>query len=67
MTDLQKKIKAAFDLVKKIPVTGDDVDRMAAARVLLNDAFRMAGAVEKEQTPREAERLEPTEEVKTDG
>lgn len=67
MTDLQKKIKAAFDLVKKIPVTEDDVDRMAAARVLLNDAFRMAGAVEKEQTPREAERLESPEEVKTDG
>lgn len=50
MTDLQKKIKAAFELLRKIPVVDEDVDRMAAARAILNDAFRMAGVTEEEKT-----------------
>lgn len=42
MTDLQKELDQAFALVSAIPVSGDGVELMAAAREHLRKAFKLA-------------------------
>lgn len=43
MKELQEKLSKAFNLLSAIPVTGDHVEIMAAARELLREAHKMAG------------------------
>ena len=43
MNDIQKKIQEAHRLISAIAVGGDAVDVMAAARIQLKEAFKMAG------------------------
>lgn len=43
MTDLQKEIEKAFQVISAIPVSGDMVEVMALAREHLRKAFDMAG------------------------
>lgn len=43
MTELQKEIDQAFNLVSAITVSGDGVDVMAAVRARLRAAYSMAG------------------------
>ena len=43
MNDIQKQIKEALRLISIIPVSGDAVDVMAAARINLKAAFDAAG------------------------
>lgn len=43
MNDIQKAIQEASRLVSIISVSGDAVDVMAAARIKLKEAYRMAG------------------------
>lgn len=43
MKDLQEELIRAFSLISAIPVSGDGVDIMAAARERLRKAYRMAG------------------------
>lgn len=43
MNDIQKSIQEAHRLVSLIPVSGDAVDVMAAARINLKDAYKLAG------------------------
>ena len=45
MTNLQEKLSKAFNLLSAIPVTGDHVEIMAAARELLREAHKLAGEV----------------------
>lgn len=42
MTDLQKELDAAFKLLSAVPVSGDAVDVMAAARERLRAAYKLA-------------------------
>lgn len=42
MTDLQRKIDLAFACLSAIPVSGDGVEIMAAAREHLREAFKLA-------------------------
>lgn len=46
MTDVQKEIDQAFKLLAAIPVAGDHVELMAAARECLRKAYRGAGKEE---------------------
>lgn len=46
MTDLQKEIDQAFKLISAVPVSGDGVDVMSAAREHLRAAYQMAAPVE---------------------
>lgn len=46
MTDMQKEIDAAFKLLSSIPVNGDGVDVMAAARNHLREAYKLANKSE---------------------
>lgn len=43
MNDIQKAIQEAHRLVSLIHVSGDAVDVMAAARINLKDAYKLAG------------------------
>ena len=43
MNDIQKAIQEAHRLVSIIPVSGDAVDVMSAARINLKEACRLAG------------------------
>lgn len=43
MNDIQKAIQEAHRLVSIIPVSGDAVDVMSAARINLKEAYRLAG------------------------
>lgn len=43
MNDIQKAIQEARRLVSIIPVSGDAVDVMSAARINLKEAYRLAG------------------------
>ena len=45
MKDLQEKLSKAFNLLSAIPVAGDHVEIMAAARELLREAHKLAGEV----------------------
>lgn len=49
MKDLQEKLSKAYNLLSAIPVTGDHVEIMAAARELLREAHKLAE--EKEKVP----------------
>lgn len=42
MTELQKELDIAFSCLSAIPVSGDHVEIMAAAREHLRKAFRLA-------------------------
>lgn len=42
MNELQKTINKAFDLISAIPVSGDGVEVMAAAKDALRQAYKMA-------------------------
>lgn len=42
MTNLQKEINEAFVMISTIPVTENNVDRMAMAREHLRRAYQMA-------------------------
>lgn len=46
MKELQEKLSKAYNLLSAIPVTGDNVEIMAAARELLREAHKMAGEAE---------------------
>lgn len=48
MKELQEKLKKAFNLLSAIPVTGDHVEVMAAARELLREAHKLAGEAVKD-------------------
>ena len=39
---MEEKLKQAYELLSRIPVTGDSVDVMAAVRALLRDAYKEA-------------------------
>lgn len=43
MNDIQKEIKAALDMLSSLSVSGDVVDLMAAVKVRLREACRLAG------------------------
>lgn len=45
--DTKEHIKKAFDLISAIPVTGDNVDIMCAARQELRTAYNALAATEK--------------------
>lgn len=49
MTDLQKELDQAFKLISAVPVSGDGVDVMSAAREHLRAAFQMAAPAEEEK------------------
>ena len=49
MNQAQKLINAAFENLIRISVQGDDVEKMAAAKALLAQAHREAGAPAKEE------------------
>ena len=42
MTNLQEKLSKAYNLLSAIPVSGDHVEIMAAARELLREAYKLA-------------------------
>jgi prefoldin subunit 5 len=46
MTELQQKLETVFKLVSSIPVTGDSVDVMAAAREQLRGVYKDVTALE---------------------
>lgn len=46
MTELQKEIDQAFKLISAVPVSGEAVELMAAARNHLRAAYNMAGKME---------------------
>lgn len=43
MNDIQKKINEVHRMISIIPVSGDAVDVMSAARIKLKEAYEMAG------------------------
>lgn len=43
MTELHEELKQAYAFLSAIPVSGDHVEIMAAAREHLRKAFRLAG------------------------
>lgn len=49
MTELQKEINQAFKLVSAVPVSGDRVDVMAAARESLRRAYQLAAPPDDEE------------------
>lgn len=49
MTEVQKALDNAFDVLSTIPVSGDNVEKMAIAREHLRRAFRLAGNVEQKE------------------
>lgn len=72
MNDIQKNIGTAFRLISSIPVTGDAVEAMTAARVALRKAHELAGskkdlwAAHKEAEKAEKKAEKPAED-KSDG
>ena len=48
MNEVQKEINEAFAMLHAIPVTGDSVELLAAAKEHLRRAYRLAGT-EKEE------------------
>lgn len=56
MNELQRILDTAFGLISTIPVSGDNVERMAEAKELLRAAFAKAGEMTekaKETSPEE--------------
>ena len=56
MTEIQKAINTAFDLISGIPVTGDAQERAAMAKEHLRKAYKLAEAKEEGQDDRRAGR-----------
>lgn len=52
---IKERIKKAFDLLSAIPVQGEAVDYMSAARAELRAAYKEAAAEEKESAKEAAE------------
>lgn len=50
MTELQKKLDSAYQMLGKLPVTGDGVDVMFFVRQELREAYKLAGEAESEAT-----------------
>lgn len=46
MNEVQKALKAAFDALDVIPVSGAGVELMATARAALRAAYKLAGGAE---------------------
>lgn len=53
MNELKKNLKEAFDLLATIPVQGNNVDIMHAARVKLRIAYQLAEAADKKEEVKE--------------
>ena len=51
MTDLQKEISDVYNALAAIPVAGDHVEVMAAAREHLRRAYKLAASELKEANP----------------
>lgn len=49
MNELQKELDQAFKLVSAVPVSGDGVDMMAAARESLRRAYQLAAPPDEEK------------------
>lgn len=49
MTDLQKELDGALRILSAIPVNGDGVEYMAAAKQHLRKAFELAGKVSEDE------------------
>lgn len=49
MNELQKKLDSVFQLLGKLPVTGDAVDIMFCVRQELREAYKLAGDQDKAQ------------------
>lgn len=49
MTDLQKELDRAFRLLSSIPVAGDGVEMMAAAKERLRKAYQLAGGKQEDK------------------
>lgn len=64
MNEIQNKINDAYKLISSILVSGDAVDVMAGARVVLKDAYQLAGD---KSALWEAHKLAEKGEKKTDG
>lgn len=45
MTELQKELGAVFDIISAIPVKGENVELMAAAKERLRSIYKMAEEV----------------------
>ena len=58
MEELKKNLTQAFDLLSSIPVSGQNVDTMYAARTKLRTAFRLAEEAQK-AVIKKAEALPP--------
>lgn len=43
MNEIQKKLDTAYNILSRVPVSGEGVDLMATARSILRDAFKTAG------------------------
>ena len=63
MKKIKQHLEEAFQLVSSIPVKGDAVDVMAAARANLRAAYRLLG----DQKEPENKKTDETEEVSADG
>lgn len=48
MTDIQIKIKRAFDILELLNIRGSEAETMCAARQALNEAFQAAAEEEKD-------------------
>lgn len=49
MNEIQKKIQEAYRHLSAIPVSGDGVEVMAAARIRLRGAYELAATRQKEE------------------
>ena len=49
MNELQKELEAAWKLLSEIPVKGDAVDVLAAARGAMRRAYKLAEEEEKQE------------------
>lgn len=53
MNEVQKTINEAFKYIASIPVTGDAVELMAAAKDALRRAYKLAEVAEEDETAEE--------------
>ena len=51
MSELQKEINGAYSALSAIPVSGDHIEVMAAAREHLRRAYKLAESEQKEVEP----------------
>lgn len=55
MSDILGTIESAFQLISKIPVTGDYVDAMAMARAKLRTVYNEIQKMESDETGKQSE------------